>query len=93
MTNMVLYVSVFNPIFTIPARLLSIRVYTFDISSVSLVALLHLKLNCFMLDQLRLLHGPSMFAVKAKIYGRLYNQASSIAFDETSSYWSALKSS
>ena len=39
------------------------------------------------------LHGPSIFAVKAKIYGVLYNQASSIAFDETSSYWSALKSS
>ena len=37
------------------------------------------------------LHGPSMFVVKAKIYGVLYNQASSIAFDETSSYWSALK--
>ena len=36
-----------------------------------------------------LLHGPSMFAVRAKIYGVLYNQASSIAFDETSSYWSA----
>ena len=32
-----------------------------------------------------------MFAVKAKIYGVLYNQVSSIAFDETSSYWSALK--
>ena len=32
-------------------------------------------------------------AAKAKIYGVLYNQASSIAFDETSSYWSALKSS
>ena len=32
------------------------------------------------------LHGPSIFAVKAKIYGVLYNQASSIAFDETSSY-------
>ena len=30
-----------------------------------------------------------MFAVKAKIYGVLYNQASSVAFDETSSYWSA----
>ena len=41
----------------------------------------------------RQLHGPSMFAVKAKIYGLLYNQASSITFDETSSYWSALKSS
>ena len=40
-----------------------------------------------------ILHGPSMFAVKAKIYGVLYIQASSIAFDETSSYWSALKSS
>ena len=33
------------------------------------------------------LHGPSMFAVKAKIYGVLYNQASSVAFDETSSYF------
>ena len=32
-----------------------------------------------------------MFAVKAKIYGVIYNQASSIAFDETSSYWSAIK--
>ena len=40
-----------------------------------------------------ILYGPSLFAVKAKIYGVLYNQASSIAFDETSSYWSALKSS
>ena len=39
------------------------------------------------------LHGPSMLAVKAKIYGMLYKQSSSIAFDETSSYWSALKSS
>ena len=39
------------------------------------------------------LHGPSMSAVKAKIYGVLYKQYSSIAFDETSSYWSALKSS
>ena len=37
------------------------------------------------------LHGPSMFAVKAKIFGVLYKQSSSIAFDETSSYWSALK--
>ena len=32
------------------------------------------------------LHGPTMFAVKAKVYGVLYNQSSSIAFDETSSY-------
>ena len=40
-----------------------------------------------------ILHGPSMFTVKAKIHGVLYDQASSIAFDETSSYWSALKSS
>ena len=39
------------------------------------------------------LHGPSMFAVKAKIYGAIYNPASSIDFDETSSYWSARKSS
>ena len=39
------------------------------------------------------LHGPSMFAVKANIYGVLYKQSSSIAFDESSSYWSALKSS
>ena len=39
---------------------------------------------------LSLLHGPPMFAVKAKIYGVLYKQPSSIAFDETSSYFSAL---
>ena len=32
-----------------------------------------------------------MFAVKAKIYGVLHNQSSSIAFDEISSYWSAQK--
>ena len=39
------------------------------------------------------LHGLSMFPLKAKIYGVLYKQASSIAFDKTSSYWSAPKSS
>ena len=32
-----------------------------------------------------------MFAIKAKIYGVPYNQSSSIAFDETSSYWSEPK--
>ena len=32
-----------------------------------------------------------MFTVKAKIYGVLYKQSSSIAFDETPSYWSAPK--
>ena len=32
-----------------------------------------------------------MFAVKAKIYEVLCNQSNSIAFDETSSYWSAPK--
>ena len=37
------------------------------------------------------LHGPSIFAVKVKIYGVLYKQSSSNAFDETSSYWSAPK--
>ena len=48
----------------------------------------------FDLTQLALLlHGLSMFAVRAKIYGVLYNQASSVAFDDTSSYWSALKRS
>ena len=39
------------------------------------------------------LHGPPMFAVKAKIYGVLYKQSSSVAFDETSSYWLAPKNS
>ena len=39
------------------------------------------------------LHGPSMFAIKAKIYEVLYIQSSSIAFDETSSYWPAPKNS
>ena len=48
--------------------------------------------NCESLCQILELHGPSMLAVKAKIYGVLYKQSSSIAFDETSSYWSALKS-
>ena len=32
-----------------------------------------------------------MFAVKAKIYGVIYDQSSSIAFDETSGNWSAPK--
>ena len=36
---------------------------------------------------------PVMLAVKANIYGVLYKQYSSITFDETSSYWSAQKSS
>ena len=40
-----------------------------------------------------ILHGPSMFANKAKIYGVLYKRSSSIAFDETSSYWSEAKDS
>ena len=40
-----------------------------------------------------LLHGPLMFAAKAKFYRVLYKQSSSIAFDETSSYWSAPKNS
>ena len=39
------------------------------------------------------LPDPSMFAVKAKMYGVLYNQSSSIDFHKTSSYWSAPKSS
>ena len=47
----------------------------------------------YMVPNTSKLHGPSMFAVKSNIYGVLYNQASSIAFNETSSYWSALKSS
>ena len=37
------------------------------------------------------LHGPSMFANKAKLYRVPYNQPSPMAFDETSSYWSAQK--
>ena len=39
-----------------------------------------------------MLHGLSMFAVKAKIYEVIYKQSSSIAFDETSSYLLAPKS-
>ena len=38
-----------------------------------------------------LLMKPSMIAVKAKIYGAIYNQSISIAFGETSRYWPALK--
>ena len=45
--------------------------------------------NCFESQKSSELHGPSMFAVKAKIYGVLYKQSSSVAFDQTSSYWSA----
>ena len=41
----------------------------------------------FIEETFQKLHGPSMFAVNEKLYG------SSIAFDETSSYWSAPKSS
>ena len=37
------------------------------------------------------LHGPSMFAFKAKIHGVFNNLSSSIAFDETSSYWFSAK--
>ena len=33
-----------------------------------------------------------MLAIKAKIYGVLYKQYNSFAFDETASYWSTLKS-
>ena len=51
------------------------------------------KYAVYMYIQRLLLHGPSMFAVKAKIYGVLYKQSSSIAFDETSNYWSAPKTS
>ena len=36
---------------------------------------------------------PVTVAWYGKIYSVLYKQSSSIAFDETSSYWSALKSS
>ena len=36
---------------------------------------------------------PVNIAVKAKICGVLYNHSSSIDIDETSSYWSATKSS
>ena len=39
------------------------------------------------------LHSLSMFAVKVKIYGVLYNQSSSIFFDGTLTYWSVQKSS
>ena len=39
------------------------------------------------------LHGPSMFVDKAKIYRVHYKQSSSLAFDETPSYWSVPKSS
>ena len=53
----------------------------------------HLRISMFHKFDRRILHGSSMFAVRAKIYGVLYNQVSSIAFDETSSYWSALKRS
>ena len=52
-----------------------------------------LILRTYVLQTTTLLHGPPMFAIKAKIYEVLYKQSSSIAFDETSSYWSAPKNS
>ena len=52
--------------------------------------ILNVLFRCIMLPgRSGILHGPTMFAFKAKIYGLLYKQSSSIAFDETSSYWSA----
>ena len=39
--------------------------------------------RCSNFVELIKLHGLSMFAVTAKLYGVLYNQPSSIAFDET----------
>ena len=38
-----------------------------------------------------ILHGPSVFPAMMKINGVLYNQSSSVAFDETSSCWSVSK--
>ena len=58
-----------------------------------MLQLFYITLISVDLAQYELLHGPSMFAVMAKIYGVLYKQSSSIAFDETSSYWPALKNS
>ena len=56
-----------------------------------------LKVHSFILGFLygytSVLHGPSMFAIKAKVYKVLYNPSSSIAFDEISSYWSVPKRS
>ena len=45
----------------------------------------------FVTESDRSIARPSMFSVKAKIYGVIYNRSSSIAFDETSSYLSAPK--
>ena len=59
----------------------------------TMLQLFYITLISVDLAQYELLHGPSMFAVMAKIYGVLLNQSSSIAFDETSSYWPALKNS
>ena len=53
----------------------------------------HMKFMKQAFGQFHKLHGLSMFAFKAKIYGVLYKQYSSIAFDETTSYWSAPKNS
>ena len=48
------------------------------------------KSFCFIIT---LIARPVNVRLKAKIYGVLYKQSSSIAFDETSSYWSAPKTS
>ena len=59
--------------------------------STALEQLLFVALTLSLSTNTCILHGPSIFAVKAKIYGVLYNQPSFIAFDETSSYWSVPK--
>ena len=68
------------------------------VEHLKLVAVLYF-LYCFILSTEKFLKlGQEIarlvnVAIKTKIYGVLYNRCSSFAFDETSSYWSAPKSS
>ena len=75
------------------SKCIELKIFISDWHEIYFVFYYHKYILGSLTERSHLLHGPSMFAVKAKIYGVLYKQSSSIAFDETSTYWSALKSS
>ena len=73
------------------SKCIELKIFISDWHEIYFVFYYHKYILGSLTGRSHLLHGPSMFAVKAKIYGVLYKQSSSIAFDETSTYWSALK--
>ena len=80
-----------NLLYGTDVRLESSRPYLFVFSANLLICTYSYFLFAFVyyyegFMTIYILHGPSMLAIKAKIYGVLYKQYSSIAFGETSSY-------